>query len=295
MEDYHAPPPHPPPLLSFDDVQNLLSQGHLPLTLPVKLQECMESLRLSSGKFFQQPDDVKSATYPASHHTESGYYDVNGEKEYVTFRRIQNADNVTELDSLVRKMWQLTTSILTRVLYDLSAALNIPYDAWTPLLDGCLNVPLGDVDTKLPTLLRVFKYMPNKGTAGVHTDNGLLTLCDGRDNGLQVFVPDIGDTPGYWKDADGPTILIGDTLRILSWGRARAGRHRVIANNEGRSSIVFALRASLRAPEVDLTPFGDVGNRVCPADLYKHMNSRKHNINQRKPVKPIDESTGQVP
>jgi len=253
----------------------------------------MESLRLSTSKFFQQPDDVKIGTYPSSYHTESGYYDVNGEKEYVTFRRIQNADSVTELDNGVRQMWQMTGSILARVLYDLSAALNISYDAWTPLLDGCLDVPIGDVDTALPTLLRCFKYMPNKGTAGVHTDNGLLTLCDGRDKGLQVWIREVEDMPAYWKDADGPTILIGDTLRILSWGRAQAGRHRVVANDQGRSSIVFALRASLRAPEIDLTPFGDVGNRVCPADLYQHMNSRKHNVNQRKIVKPVDESRGQ--
>jgi hypothetical protein len=279
--DTHLPPPHPPPFLSQQDLHTLITQGHFPVNLPPALQASLTSLSTLASTFFTLPEDVKLTTYPSSHHTESGYYDVDGEKQYVTFRRIRNAAKPSQLDRSVTDMWKLTAMLLERVLCDISTALGIPWEAWLPLLDGCLEVPVGEVDSKLPTLLRVFKYLPHQGKAGVHTDNGLLTLCDGRDKGLQVWVPDAENEPGRWKDAHGPTILIGDTLRILSWGRAKAGRHRVVENAHGRSSVVFALRASLRAEEIDLSPFGDVGNRVSPEALYKFMNSRKHNVNQK--------------
>ena len=286
-DSIHLPPPHPPPLLSADQIEQLLLQGHLPITASPRLQQCLTDLSSASSAFFQNPAEIKLATYPSSHHTESGYYDVPNQKEYVTFRSIHDDKSSArdlDLDKAVEQMWQLTSTLLTRVLSDLSNAIGVPYSFWEPILDGCLSVPLGELDENLPSLLRVFKYLPDKGVSDVHTDNGLLTFCDGRDHGLQVWVKDysFGGAPvGYWEDAKGPTILIGDTLRILSMNTIVAGRHRVVANENGRSSIVFALRASLRGGEVDLTPVGDVGNKVTMRALHEHMNKSKWNVNSR--------------
>lgn len=280
----HLPPPHPPPLLNSDQLEQLILQGHLPITVP-QLQQCLSTLSSASSAFFQNSAEIKLATYPSSHHTESGYYSVPDQKEYVTFRSIRNETSSSrDLDEAVEQMWQLTSTLLIRVLSDLSNAIGVPYSFWEPILDGCLTVPHGELDENLPSLLRVFKYLPDKGVSDVHTDNGLLTFCDGRDHGLQVWVKDysFGGAPvGYWEDAKGPTILIGDTLRILSMNRMAAGRHRVVANENGRSSIVFALRASLRGGEVDLTPVGDVGNKVTMRALHEHMNKSKWNVNSR--------------
>lgn len=288
-DNIHLPPPHPPPVLTSDQVQQLLRQGHVPITSSPQLQQCLIDLSAASAAFFQQTVESKLATYPSSHHTESGYYDVLDQKEYVTFRSIRDDNSpARDLDRIVEQMWQLTSTLLTRVLSDLSTAIGVPYSFWEPMLDGCLKVPHGELDANLPSLLRVFRYLPNKGVSDVHTDNGLLTLCDGRDRGLQVWVkdPDWGGAPvGRWEDAQGPTILVGDTLRMLSMNKIAAGRHRVVANEVGRSSIVFALRASLRGGEIDLTPVGDVGNKVTMRQLHEYMNKSKRNVNSRDPKK----------
>jgi len=182
------------------------------------------------------------------------------------------------------------------VLSDLSNALGVPYSFWTPILDGCLTVPRGELDEDLPSLLRVFKYLPGTGVSAAHTDNGILTLCDGRDPGLQVWVRDcsFGGAPvGRWEDVTGPTILVGDTLRVLAMNRMVAGRHRVVASERGRSSVVFALRASLRGGEVDLTPVGDVGNRVTMRALHEWMDRSKWNVNSReRGVQQLEKGSG---
>lgn len=282
-----APPWHPPPMLSAQETEYLITQGHLSVAIPATLQDNLTKLINLGNDFFSHDKDTKLAKHPPSRNTESGYYDVADEKEYVTFRSITSAEKASEFDILAQQTWQASAALLCRILYDLSTAIGIPYEAWTPLLDGCLQIPEGDVDDSLPSLLRVFKYMPDKGFAGKHTDNGILTLCDGRDKGLQVWVSTSGDaqsaSQGFWKDAEGPTVLVGDTLRVLSYSRIPAARHRVVKNEAGRNSIVFALRPSLRAAELDLSPFGEPGNSVNPAWFYKQMHSRKKNINQRKP------------
>jgi len=180
----------------------------------------------------------------------------------------------SELESLAAQVWRDTAAFLYRILCDLGRGLNLSHDVWDALLDGCLTLP-ADAAQMTPTLLRLFQYYPGSGFAAVHTDMGLLTLCVGDGRGLQAF-DRRADHPG-WVDADGPMVLIGEALRILSGQRVRAGSHRVVENPNGRGSVVFALRPSLRH-SIDLQAFG-VGDRIDAKELWDKIQNSKWNVN----------------
>lgn len=75
-------------------------------------------------------------------------------------------------------------------------------------------------------------------------------------------------------------IPVGSTLRVLSSNRCKGGVHRVISSEEGRSSIVFALRPCLRYG-IELEKFGGFGS-VHSRQLYGTITARKTNVNARK-------------
>lgn len=155
----------------------------------------------------------------------------------------------------------------------------------------------GMVDTSLRTILRLFRYAPNRGVAEEHVDNGFLTLCVGDSQGLQVLSRPIhclqpAQTPeltqqqkeaewaeAEWVDAADATILVGGMLHILSLNRCRAGTHRVVANPTGRSSTVFALRPCIRH-DIDLEPFGGYGS-IHARELYLQVTGQRKNINRK--------------
>ncbi|KAI4274369.1 MAG: hypothetical protein LQ337_004002 [Flavoplaca oasis] len=254
------PPHHPPPILDRNQVLHLAQTGSLPLKPPSNLQDGLHDLLQRSQEFFKQSTSSKETQFPTAQGTELGYYHVENEKEYLTFRHQYNGDSTNALSTAASSFWNNAASFLYRILCDLSTALDIPLPVWDPLLDGCLCMPHSTFETT-PTLLRLFDYFPGVGAAEKHTDTGFLTLCIGTAPGLQVWNPS-GFAPtlssGAWFDVGTqPIVLVGKTLQWLSAGRVKAGLHRVVPNVGGRQSVVFALRPSLRHPTLNLEPFGE--------------------------------------
>ena len=281
------PPSHPPPILDRNQVLHLAQSGSLALDPPSNLQACLQDLLQRSREFFKQPTFTKEAQFPTAQGTELGYYRVENEKEYLTFRHHYNGDSRKALSIAAATFWKSAASFLFRILCDLSAALDIPLPVWDPLLDGCLCMPPSTFQTT-PTLLRLFDYLPGTGTAEKHTDTGLLTLCIGTAPGLQVWNPsDSGPTlsGGAWTDVGThPIVLVGKTLHWLSAGRAQAGLHRVVPNAGGRQSVVFALRPSLRHPTLDLEPFGEP-SVVDLVGVWNGIRGSVFNVNAQRKIK----------
>ncbi|KAL8811855.1 MAG: hypothetical protein Q9223_001394 [Gallowayella weberi] len=283
------PPSHPPPFLNADQVVELARTGYLPLELPPSLIVSLRELLRLSTDVFNQDISTKESQYPAAQGTELGYYHIENEKEYLTLRHQYVGDTATTALSLTAaKFWRLASSFLYRLLADLSTALDIPLQAWDPLLDGCLLLPKSKAEAT-PTLLRLFNYLPGAGAAEKHTDTGFLTLCIGTASGLQVWrpCPSNSTSPrnGDWINVGiQPTVLVGKTLQWLSAGRVRAGLHRVVPNPEGRQSVVFALRPSLRHPKLDLAPFGDP-SVVDLVDVWKGIRGSVFNVNAQMNIR----------
>ncbi|KAL9030657.1 MAG: hypothetical protein Q9196_001244 [Gyalolechia fulgens] len=279
-----TPPPKPPPLLKKDQVNQLAQSGFLPLDIPASLAVISEDLFKLSSEFFAQPLASKEAQYPQAEATELGYYHIPQEKEYLTFRY---RTSLTSLNHSTARFWSLASSLLHRVLCDLSVALSIPLPAWDPLLTGCLSIP-SSREEATPTLLRLFNYFPNTGAAETHTDTGLLTLCIGTAPGLQVSSRASSSSApqdGQWLDVSTrPTVLVGKTLQWLSGGRLEAGPHRVVANPDGRQSIVFALRPSLRTRYFDLAPFGE-SSVVDIVGLWQEIRGSVFNVNAQTRIR----------
>ena len=280
----HEPPSYPPPILTDSQLFTLSHQGHLSFRLSIELAKIISSLGEVASRFFAQSTEFKTSTYPPSNGTELGYYNIPGEKEYLTLRYLGN-DPVSGLEKLAASTWSCISSLLHRVLVGISHMLKIRPESWDPILDGCLDMP-ANAEDMTPTLLRIFRYEPNSGIADRHTDSGLLTLCVGSEPGLQVWQKSTKQEEsggGYWVDAEGPTILIGRTLRLLSSNRVTAGLHRVVGNPTGRGSIVFALRPSLRH-EIDLSLLGGWG-AVSASDMWSKVSRSRVNVNTVKHVR----------
>jgi len=300
--DNHDPPPAPPPYVSPTDLDQLATNGHLSLPLPPALAEQYTQLFTNAKSFFALPLDQKQTLYPSPpQSTEQGYTHIANEKEFLTIRHntLSSSSSTSPpnpiIDDQITAIWHSTAHLLYRVLADLSAAIDIDIHAWDPLLDGCLSLPETE-DDATPSLLRVFRYDAGSGTAERHRDLGLLTLCVCAGRGLQVLDSETGSDNGadgagdlegsrgkVWKDAPEVTVLVGDSLWLLSRGRIRAGIHRVVPNDEGRMSIVFALRMATRH-DVDTRPFG--GEEVVrSADLWDRIWRSRVNVNAQKDVR----------
>lgn len=286
------PPQHPPPLLNEDQVLQLAQNGSLPLDLPRPLSSAVEELFALDRQFFTLPTSTKESQYPFAEGTELGYYHIPEEKEYLTYRHLPSTAASSPLDRASSRLWSLAAFFLHRILSDLSLALDIPFSAWDPVLDGCLSMPSSKEETT-PTLLRLFNYFPASGAAERHTDTGLLTLCIGTAAGLEVWSPNPSPSPpssppfqkGDWASHHPrPVILVGQTLQWLSNGRLAAGPHRVVASPEGRQSIVFALRPSLRRRYFDLAPFGEA-RVVDLVGIWGQIRGSVFNVNAQKGIR----------
>ncbi len=275
-----APPPHPPPLLTDSHIVSLAHDGHLALPLSNELTGLYSALSKAASDLFSTSPAAKAALYPSSEGTELGYTTIPSEKEYLTLRAAVHPDS--GLERLAARVWHDTAALLQRILVDLARGLSLPdpHKAWDTIVDGCLDLP-SSMAVSTPSLLRLFQYLPNSGLSDRHTDLGLLTLCVGAGTGLQVLARNGQKTE--FRDVDGPTIVIGETLRALSGNRVRAGVHRVVANPEGRSSIVFALRASLRH-DVDMSFFGSEGI-LDTKEMWNKIKGSKVNINASHDVR----------
>jgi len=299
------PPPGPPPFLDARQVQRLCEQGHLALDLPTHLAEAYQAVSDDLKEFFTLSAEEKALLYPSrSADTEQGYVRVDGEKEFITLRYLpqrsvadDGSDPISEdhraekgwpktetMEKRLSQTWSDTAVLLLRILADIAAALEIHPRAWDTLTEGSLALP-DRREVASPSLLRLFRYEPQGGTAEAHTDLGLLTLCVCRGPGLQVFERQAqgtgqGDVPPGWRDAADATLLVGDTLRVLSSNRMRAGRHRVQATAGGRHSAVFGLRASTRG-EIDLSLFGGHG-AVDARQFWDALRGSRVNVNWDK-------------
>lgn len=279
--DLPPPPSLPPPLLSESQILTLARQGHLPLPISPHLRDLYSQLNRSAAQFFSLPSQTKTALYSPINGTELGYVDIPGEKSYISFRA-QTTHADTELEQVAAQVWQETYNILYRILGDVAWAMNSSPEVWDKILDGVSPMPTKTEDAT-PTFLRVFRYEPNSGIAESHTDLGLLTLCVGDGQGLQVCVID-QNGKDHWVEYTEPTLLVGKTLKTLSDGRLRAGVHRVVGNAEGRSSIVYALRPSTKH-EIDLSVFPGKEGTTHMGEFWKKMWSGAFNVNAPRDVR----------
>lgn len=285
VDGMFAPPDRPPPLLTDDEVIQLAQQGHLQISLPSSLAESYSRLaEVAGSEFFSQSVANKKGLYPAFKNGEVGYVNLPKEKEYVTFRCSKHTDS--GIEKVLQEAWRGTAQLLYRILIDLTR----PFDShafWKPLVESSLEIPTTFDDNTL-SFVRLFQYLPDSGAADSHTDSGLLTLCMGQGQGLQVWSPTQGSKEGEqskwaWEDAQGPTILIGVTLRRLLANRVRSGLHRVVSNPEGRSSAVFALRPNI-AQKINLGGDGD-DYRIDMKNLWAEIIGKKYSVNAPKQVR----------
>ncbi len=273
------PPAGPPPFLSAEQLSRLCRQGYLGLQLPAYLAKQYAALFHNASAFFSLSPQTKAAIYPsASGDTEQGYSLVPDEKEFVTLRYVpEGPDQASQSQALppetISQTWADTARLLHRILGDISGYLSISPHAWDSLVQDCLAAPRA-ADEATPTLMRLFRYEPRGGAAEPHRDLGLLTLCVCRGSGLQVCEPGSG-----WQGAPEVTLLVGDTLRVLSRNRIPAGLHRVEPTEAGRNSIVFALRASTHRT-IDLASFD--GQGVIDTQLLWDA-IRRHRVNVNVP------------
>lgn len=284
----YAPPPRPPPLLSNQDLVSLIEQGYVSLTLPTRLADLYKTLFSTADDFFLLPSDVKLACFPSDvRNTQQGYYDVPEEKQYLTLRheanQAQAPQGLDHLLPLVSETWYESAKLLHRVLNDVGAHFGIPSCAWDPITQDCLSLPKSN-STATPSFMRLFKYLPDTGIATPHKDLGLLTLCVGAGQGLQVHgYEDHVSHNKVWKDATEVTVLAGDVLHILSSGRIASGFHRVVGNSNGRKSAIFALRVNPRAT-IDMSLFGGEGQVACK-DFWAGIQKGRLNVNARKELR----------
>ncbi|KAI9662609.1 MAG: hypothetical protein M1821_008776 [Bathelium mastoideum] len=280
MSASFLPPTGPPPLLSEEQLLQLHQHGWLFMPISESLQSQIDNLSKEVAQFFDRPEDEKKHSYPASQGTEVGFYPVASEKEYITFRHHVGA--VPELERQVAQVWAALASLLHRILCDIARSSDIPTSVWDQLLLDSLELPESSqsLDTTT-TLLRLFRYYPSGGFAAEHVDIGLLTLCVGNGKGLQVL--DRSTEPAQWRDAEGPTLLVGETVKVLSDGVIRAGAHRVQPNDSGRTSTVFTLRPSLK-DTIDLSAFGFEG-KLEAKQLWAAIKGSKVNINATKEIR----------
>lgn len=336
MENGHSsfappPPPGPPPLLSEQQLIHLARQGWLCIDLPDAVSQSVREVFQKAPTFFAAPSQHKAELYPSKQGTEFGYYPVENEKEYVTFRchvhgssdsrsatttmtsatpsstgqstTTSNGSSSTgqatvtsttpssslaaaiALESTIAQAWREAGLFLYRILCDISRASDLDFSVWDDILDGTLTLPPSE-DQVTYTLMRLFQYLPTTGFAGEHTDLGILTLCVGDGAGLQVLDRhrSTRDIPA-WVDApvgvNKGTVLIGQTLRMLSSNTVNTGVHRVVGNPRGRSSVVYALRHSNRH-NIDFGRFGSQEGLLTPAELWKKVQFGKVNINSVK-------------
>ena len=144
------PPSEPPPLLSSEDIVHLIEHGYLAVKPPHHLITLYDKLSRAASCFFDEEIEVKRRLYPASQGTELGFYDIKGEKQYLTIRQrnqfqaedfeksagyssIASASSAEEyqsvaelahqLDDIAVALYTQTSAYLHRILCDISLSL----------------------------------------------------------------------------------------------------------------------------------------------------------------------------
>lgn len=245
----------------------LASQGFLPLLLADHkgMPEAYSNLFNSSRQFFDLPEDSfhKTAFQAASGSaaSEEGYSDLPGEKSILTVKAMNRCPEL--LQQQLEIAWNMTGAFLRDVTRQIASTLGLQPDVFDPFVEPCSVLPQ---EKRTPTLLRMFRYLrPQEGGATInaerHKDIGLLSLVIGHSPGLEV----LDTATGLWKAIESEefvpgdakvrsggltaTLLVGETMSLLTRGRYKAGVHRVLCapdrENSYRFSIVYTLRPAV--------------------------------------------------
>ena len=172
-------------------------------------------------------------------------------------------------------MWRESGALMQEMMQGIEQSLGMPQCVFDNIVVPECTMPEGAAD-RAETLLRMFRYERRSETDDIaaphdveasgkgrlvsepHRDLGLLSLVVGASPGLEVF----DTTLGGWVPIEQPphagpgltaTLLVGETLTILTNGRYAPGRHRVFVPSVASSlssaddswyrySLVFALR-----------------------------------------------------
>ena len=245
----------------------LAAEGFLPLLLADHegMPEAYSSLFNSSRQFFDLPEDSlhKTAFQAASGSaaSEEGYSDLPGEKSILTVKTLSRCPEL--LQQQVEVAWNMTGAFLADVTRQIASSLGLRPDVFDPFVGPCCVLPQ---ERRTPTLLRMFRYIrPQEGKAKInaerHKDIGLLSLVIGHSPGLEVldiatgvwnaiesedFVPEDAKIQSRGLTA---TLLVGETMSLLTRGKYKAGVHRVLCapdrDNPYRFSIVYTLRPAV--------------------------------------------------
>ncbi|PVH80570.1 Clavaminate synthase-like protein [Cadophora sp. DSE1049] len=264
------------------------------------LYDSYQELLQASQAFFDLPDDYKQ-TFKTQHGSEEGWSRVEGEKEFITLRTIQNTPD--ELKKAASKYWAEAGGLLNETLVRVAESLDLPAEALTVYSKPCAT--LGNEETA--TMLRLFRYEGFEGSqskvvAEPHADLGLLSFVIGDKPGLEVM----DNRANFWfpieqsYEAPKGSLLVGRQLERLSNARYRAGGHRVKSNpnlspdpktssdpeSNWRHSIVFVMRAHLPVPinTDELTtkitgPFSKPLKGVTAGEFFDKIHSAHFNIN----------------
>jgi hypothetical protein len=159
----------PPPLrpVAFPKVipyhQNALSdQGWSTITYENdtdKLHKASQALFKASQTFFNLPISYKE-TFKTEIGSEEGWSRIEGEKELVTLRCLENTPK--ELQDAAAAYWTEAGGLLDDILGRIAQSLGLPAEALTVYSSPCAKLPI----EKTATMLRLFRY---EGFEGKHS------------------------------------------------------------------------------------------------------------------------------
>ncbi|KAL2073699.1 hypothetical protein VTL71DRAFT_11025 [Oculimacula yallundae] len=264
------------------------------------LYDSYQELLKAGQAFFDLPDSYKQ-TFKTQHGSEEGWSRVEGEKEFITLRTIQNTPE--ELKIAASRYWAEAGGFLNETLGRVAESLGLPERALTVYSKPCAE--LGEEE--IATMLRLFRYEGFEGKDGkivaeAHADLGLLSFVIGDKPGLEVMDSHAGiwfPIEQSYKSPKG-SLLVGRQLERLSNARYRAGGHQVQSYpnsnpetitssdpaNNWRHSVVFVMRAHLPVPintdelTTDITgPFLEPLRGITARELFDDIHSAHFNIN----------------
>ncbi|KAL8785814.1 MAG: hypothetical protein Q9195_008495 [Heterodermia aff. obscurata] len=287
----------------------LASEGYLPLLLADHkgMPEAYSNLFNSSRQFFDLPEDsLHKTTFQAasgSAASEEGYSDLPGEKSILTVKTMSRCPDL--LQQQVENAWNMTGAFLRDIACQIASTLGLQPDVFDPFVEPCCVLPR---EKRTPTLLRMFRYVrPQEGEATInaerHKDIGLLSLVIGHSPGLEV----LDTTTRLWKAIESEefvpedakvrsggltaTLLVGETMSLLTRGQYKAGVHRVLCapdrEHASRFSIVYTLRPAV-APLYTKLFESEIVGRFAPEEqmdgqsskeLFERIRSTHWNVN----------------
>lgn len=143
------------PRVQLDHRSALFEQGWTTVGLSEipadKLYIAYQNLLEASQAFFKLPESYKQS-FKTQQGSEEGWSRVEGEKEFITLRTIDNTP--VELKAAASTYWREAAGLLNETLGRVAESLGLPADSLTVFSEPC--TALGDSETA--TMLRLFRY-----------------------------------------------------------------------------------------------------------------------------------------